>query len=166
MTVKTRDVPKEKVYQYANGHAGLDMAEYAHAIAHRKDGESNGNKVDTDKENPIITEKYDEMVLCVLADDALKLLGKTASRMEKSVLGSVSFYDDITITHNDFDYMEKHYENYYKPELALPEQYRTEEDNKKIDYAKENFRPFYYTKSYAEDHSRIEMSFACSRYQG
>ena len=57
----------------------------------------------------------------VRGNDALKLLGKTASRMEKGVLGSVAFYDDITITHNDFDYMEKHYENYFKPELALPE---------------------------------------------
>ena len=44
------------------------------------------------------TETFDELVMCVLADDALKLLGKTASRKEKFVLGGASFYDDITIT--------------------------------------------------------------------
>lgn len=39
-------------------------------------------------------------MLCVLADTAKRLLGKTAGIVEKSVLGSTRWSDDITVTHN------------------------------------------------------------------
>jgi hypothetical protein len=44
------------------------------------------------------TETFDELVMCVLADDALKILGKTATLREKWVLGGAKFFDDITVT--------------------------------------------------------------------
>lgn len=64
------------------------------------------------------TEKFDELAMCVLADDALKILGRTATMKEKFVLGGAKyvtsihsasprnssannyprFYDDITVT--------------------------------------------------------------------
>jgi hypothetical protein len=48
-------------------------------------------------------EEYDELVLCVLADTAKRLLGDTATWMERKVLGSAKFSDDITVTHCDTD---------------------------------------------------------------
>lgn len=41
------------------------------------------------------------------ADTALKILGKSATWRERQVLGSVKYLSDVTITHNDLDYMKK-----------------------------------------------------------
>jgi hypothetical protein len=57
------------------------------------------NPVGADQDLPVTEETYDEIVLCVLADTAKRLLGKTATFMEKSVLGSTKWSDDITVTH-------------------------------------------------------------------
>lgn len=57
------------------------------------------NPVGSDQDMPITEEVYDEIVLCVLADTAKRLLGKTATFMEKKVLGSTKWSDDITVTH-------------------------------------------------------------------
>lgn len=45
------------------------------------------------KNKDLTTEVYDEMVLCVLADDAVKLLGNTATWKEKCVLRGAKFFD-------------------------------------------------------------------------
>lgn len=50
---------------------------------------------------------FDELILAVDADSCLKILGKQASWMEKKVLGNVKYLYDVTITHNDHDYMRK-----------------------------------------------------------
>lgn len=50
---------------------------------------------------------FDELILAVDADTALKLLGNNATWMEKKVLGNVKYLHDVTITHNDLDYMNK-----------------------------------------------------------
>ena len=71
--------------------------------------------------------------------------------MERNVLGSAPFFDDVSVTHNDVDYMEKHYENHFKEDLLIPEDKRDSEDKQKIEWARKNFRPFYYTYSYPED---------------
>lgn len=52
------------------------------------------------------TEIFDDLVLCVLADDALNILGKTATWREKFVLGGAKFFDDITVTHCDSSYFQ------------------------------------------------------------
>lgn len=57
------------------------------------------NPVGADRDLPITEETYDEIVLCVLADTAMRLLGKTATFMEKQVLGMTKWSDDITVTH-------------------------------------------------------------------
>jgi len=119
------------------------------------------------------TETFDELVMCVLADDALKLLGKTASRKEKFVLGGASFYDDITITHSDSNYFKKHYETEFDPKLCADPKSKAQEDQiafakgeqKGPDGEEKGFRPMYYTKSYKQDPKKIEMSFDCSNYQ-
>ncbi|KAI9049475.1 hypothetical protein LZ554_006506 [Drepanopeziza brunnea f. sp. 'monogermtubi'] len=122
---------------------------------------------------PSTSETYDEVVMCVLADDALRLLGKTASRTERFVLGGASFFDDITITHSDSQYFNKHYETKFDAKLCASPKSKAQEDQ--IAFAKgekegpdgeaKGFKPFYFTKSYEEDPQKIEMSFDCSRYQ-
>ena len=64
-------------------------------------------------------EHYDELILCVLADTAKKVLANTSQWSERKVLGGAKFSDDITITHNDSNYMKKHYENFYDPKKAV-----------------------------------------------
>lgn len=120
-----------------------------------------------------VAERFDELVLCVLADDALKLLGRTATIKEKFVLGGAKFFDDITITHSDSKYFQKHYETKFDPDLCATPKSKTQEDQ--IAFAKgerpdvgdeaAGYRPMYYTKSYAQDQKKIEMSFDCSNYQ-
>ncbi|RYP37348.1 hypothetical protein DL767_002991 [Monosporascus sp. MG133] len=75
------------------------------------------NPVGGDSNAPVSEEVYDEIVLRCLADTAKNVLGRTAK--EKKGLGSAKFSDDITITHNDSDYMKKHYKNFYKENLAV-----------------------------------------------
>lgn len=118
-------------------------------------------------------EKYDELVMCVLADDALKILGKTATWKERFVLGGARFFDDITITHSDSKYFQQNYETHFNPELcAKPKNKQQEEqiafaksEQKGQDGEPPGYRPMYYTHSYPEDMQKIEMAFDCTNYQ-
>ncbi|KAI5457903.1 hypothetical protein BGZ63DRAFT_364514 [Mariannaea sp. PMI_226] len=108
------------------------------------------------------------MVLCVLADDALRILGNSATWREKFVLGGAAFYDDLTVTHYDTEYFNNHYETAFKPELCAEP--RSEEQKKQIAFSEGDdnsvgFRPMYYTYTYQSDPRLIEMSFNCSNYQ-
>ncbi|KAI9147922.1 hypothetical protein HJFPF1_11740 [Paramyrothecium foliicola] len=96
-------------------------------------------------------EYFGDMVLCVLADDALRILGDKATRRERFVLRGASFRDDFTITHTDSAYFEKHYETQFKPDLCAEPQ--SNEQKRQIAFSKgedgsEGFRPMYYTLSY------------------
>jgi len=62
---------------------------------------------------------YDEIVLCVLADTAKRLLGKQARMSEKFILGSTKWSDDITVTHHDLDYIRKYYTIDYDKSQAV-----------------------------------------------
>ncbi|PHH89171.1 hypothetical protein CDD83_6565 [Cordyceps sp. RAO-2017] len=115
---------------------------------------------------------FDEMVMCVLADDALRILGNQATWRERIVLGGASFYDDITITHSDRQYFERQYETSYKPELCAKP--TSDFQKKQIAFAQgdgegprdaSGFQPMYFTFSYEQDPRLIEMSFNCSNYQ-
>ena len=59
----------------------------------------------------------------------------------------------------------QHYETRYDPSHNAPmdSAKTTAEDRreaeKAFDFAKDNFRPLYYTKQYPEDKAKIEMSF-------
>ncbi|KAI4244947.1 MAG: hypothetical protein LQ352_006683 [Teloschistes flavicans] len=125
------------------------------------------------KNAPTTTETYDELVMCILADDAKDLLGKTSNWKERFVLGGAKFYDDITITHSDSEYFSKNFETHFKPELCAPPKSKQQEDQ--IAFAKNEkpgpgdepsgYRPMYYTHSYPEDMHKIEMAFDCTNYQ-
>ena len=119
-------------------------------------------------------QKFDWLVMAVLADDAKNILGRSATWKEKFVLGGARFYDDVTITHSDSKYFENNYETRFKEELcAKPKsdsqeqmiKFAKAENSNDPDGAPAGFRPMYYTHSYAEDPSKIEMSFDCTNYQ-
>ncbi|CAM1510316.1 Fc.00g006510.m01.CDS01 [Cosmosporella sp. VM-42] len=125
-------------------------------------------RIKNNKTDELTEEEFDEMVLCVLADTALCLLGKTATWKEKFVLGGAAFYDDITVTHTDSKYFENHYETQFRPELCAEP--KTEDQKKQLSFSKGEgssvgFRPMYYTYTYQQDPRLIEMSFNCSNYQ-
>ena len=122
------------------------------------------NPNDVDLDAPVGEELYDEIVLCCLADTAKKVLGRAATWKEKRVLGSAKFSDDITITHNDADYMNKHYENFYRDDLAVAE-VKGVDQKPRLDFAASNYRPMYYIKMYPEDRSKLEMCFDATNYQ-
>lgn len=119
------------------------------------------------------SETFDELVMAILADDAKKLLGKTATWKEKFVLGGARFFDDITITHSDAKYFQEKYETGFDPELCAEP--KSKDQDEQIKFAKgeakgqdgepSGYRPMYYTHSYAEDPRKIEMSFDCTNYQ-
>ncbi|PTB71398.1 FAD/NAD(P)-binding domain-containing protein [Trichoderma longibrachiatum ATCC 18648] len=147
-----------------------------------------------DESGDTTNEHYDHLVLCVLADDALRILGKSATRREKLVLGGAAFYDDLTVTHSDSDYFNKHYETRFKPELCgepkseaqcqqiasakgeptspspSSSSYSSPSQNQRgqpdqQEQQKQPFNPMYYTYTYQENPRLIEMSFNCSNYQ-
>lgn len=115
-------------------------------------------------------EAYDDMVLCTLADESLRILGRTATWRERFVLGGAAFYDDITVTHSDADYFNRHYETHFKQNLCAEP--RSDTQREQIAFAKGQtgssdggFHPMYYTYTYQSDPRLIEMSFNCSNYQ-
>jgi len=117
-----------------------------------------------DQDIPPKEEAFDELVLCTLADTAKTVLGKTASWRERKVLGSAKFSDDITITHNDSDYMLRHYENFYRKDLAVSKANGVDQ-TARLQEASTGFRPMYYIKMYPEDTSKLEMCFDTTNYQ-
>ncbi|KAH0828754.1 hypothetical protein J3R83DRAFT_3178 [Lanmaoa asiatica] len=115
---------------------------------------------------PIGTEtcaEFDELIIAVDADSALKILGENASWLEKKILGNVKYLWDISVTHSDMDYMDKYYRLHYDPSLNSS---RTDEDAKKAyEFAQKDFAPLYFIRSYPDDKKKVEMSFDLTNYQ-
>ncbi|KAL1959361.1 hypothetical protein VTO42DRAFT_2164 [Malbranchea cinnamomea] len=116
-----------------------------------------------------MTENYDTLVMCVHADEAKRILGKQATRLEKRILGSVEFFDDLTVTHTDHAYFQKKYEVHFKEELCAEP--TTKEEEERIKFAKgemgrhSGFRPAYCTYSYHSRPDKVELAFDCSNLQ-
>ncbi|KAK3722781.1 hypothetical protein LTR37_002353 [Vermiconidia calcicola] len=110
------------------------------------------------------TEEYDEIVLCTLTDTAKALLKPTITGLESRILGSAKFANDITVTHQDIDYMKKHYENFYEPDLAVSELNGVDMQSR-CDFAKDNFKAMYLIRMYPQDLTKLEMCFDCTNYQ-
>ncbi|KXS96838.1 hypothetical protein AC578_7398 [Pseudocercospora eumusae] len=121
-----------------------------------------GSKADADAVET--TEEYDEIVLCVLADTAKRILAATATRGEKRVLGAAKFANDITVTHQDYDYMKRHYENFYEPSLAV-NGINGQDMQSRNEWAKDNFKAMYLIRMYPQDLTKLEMCFDCTNYQ-
>lgn len=84
--------------------------------------------------------------------------------MESAILNRTKWSDDVTVTHNDADYMRAHYENFYNPSQAVTTLGSTDHTARTA-WAKENFKPMYYIKMYDADLSKLEMCFDCTNYQ-
>ncbi|OJJ37924.1 hypothetical protein ASPWEDRAFT_39637 [Aspergillus wentii DTO 134E9] len=117
--------------------------------------------------------EYDDLVLCVPADEAKSLLGKHATWRERWVLGGVHFYNDLTITHSDADYFTYLFETRYGSNLTAKASTSTRKDQ--ISFASQNplsqkdgwkgFAPMYYIHGYPTAPEKIEMGFDCTNYQ-
>ena len=121
-----------------------------------------GNVADGDAKES--TEEYDEIVLCVLTDSAKRLLKPTITSLESRVLGSAKFANDITVTHQDIDYMKRHYENFYSKDLAVSTLNGVDQQSR-CDWAKDNFKAMYLIRMYPQDLTKLEMCFDCTNYQ-
>jgi len=84
-------------------------------------------------------EVFNEIIFACDAETILKVL-KNPSYFEKKALSNVRYYNDVTITHEDEEYMEKNYEL-----------------NKDKDQ--------YFIRTDPNDRSKLEMSFNLSNYQ-
>ncbi|KIK64063.1 hypothetical protein GYMLUDRAFT_40296 [Collybiopsis luxurians FD-317 M1] len=111
-----------------------------------------------------MVETYDEIVFCVLADEAMRILGNQARWIEKKVLGGVKWSDDVTVTHSDLNYMKEWYELQYNGEVAVMDLGRRNESGR-IEKAKTLFQPMYLIKQTPADGRKLEMSFDCSAFQ-
>ncbi|KAJ4469240.1 FAD/NAD(P)-binding domain-containing protein [Lentinula aciculospora] len=111
-----------------------------------------------------LEETYDEIVLCMLADTAKQILGKEARWIEKKVLGGTKWSDDVTVTHNDLDYMKKWYELQYNEDVAVSDLGGRDESGR-VQKAKKSFQPMYLIKQTPADPRKLEMSFDCSAFQ-
>jgi predicted NAD/FAD-binding protein len=83
--------------------------------------------------------EFDELIFACPANVARELLGTEASFLERSILSSVEYFHDLTITHTDREYMAKH----------------NEVDDRAI----------YFIKTYDERPSCLEMGFELTAYQ-
>jgi len=92
------------------------------------------------------SERFDQVVFACNADVALRLLA-SPSRAEQFCLGNVRYYEDVTITHCDTEYMQQHY-------------------TMAGDVAKcREAREMYYIRTEPSDRSKCEMGFNLSAYQ-
>jgi len=83
---------------------------------------------------------FDDVVFACSAETTLHLL-RQPTRMERLVLGNVRYFDDVTVTHEDGEYMNKYYDV----------------DPKRGDQ--------YYVRTHPEDPTAIDMSFNLTNYQ-
>merc|ERR1712225_76494 len=119
---------------------------------------------DVDQDMPTAIEEYDELVLCCLADTSERLLGKTARWIDRRVLGSTTWSDDITVTHNDTEYMKKWYECHFDEELAVSN-IAGRDDSDRVENGRKDFNPMYLIKQTPKDPRKLEMCFDCSNFQ-
>ena len=151
----------------------INTAPFDHLANKVPDEDNTGGAPDTS--NGVTEEHYDELVLCVLADAAKELLGKTSTWRERFVLGGAKFFDDITITHSDSDYFAANHETTFSDALCAKPKNKQQEDqiafakneikNRESDGEPAGYRPMYYTHSYQENPQKIEMAFDCTNYQ-
>nr|KAG5692076.1 hypothetical protein BaRGS_021508 [Batillaria attramentaria] len=84
-------------------------------------------------------EVFDSIVFACDAETVLRVL-KEPTYMERKALGNVRYYNDLIVTHEDDDYMNKYYEVHYDKDQ-------------------------YFVRTDPEDREKIEMSFNLSNYQ-
>ena len=91
-----------------------------------------------------VTQAFDAVIFACDAATALRVL-EAPTFWERRVLGSVRYYDDVTYTHSDTEYMAAHYELHAD--------------------APDAERPDYFIWSHPGDATKLEMSFDLGHYQ-
>jgi hypothetical protein len=113
-----------------------------------------------------ITETFHKLVLCIHGDEAKRILGDRATRLEKRVLGWAQFYDDISVTHTDSGYIQGKYEALFREELCAEQ--TTEVAKERLKFARgemgpgSGYRPSFCTYSYPQRPDKIELTIDCS----
>ncbi|OCF70869.1 hypothetical protein I204_08499 [Kwoniella mangroviensis CBS 8886] len=130
----------------------------------RRQQEDLHNPDGADHDLPATEEVYDEIVLCTLADTAKRVLGKTASKREKWVLGNTKWSDDITVTHTDVDYIKKYYTIEYDESQAV-ENINGRDDSQRVRKGEKGFQPMYLIKQVPKNPRLLEMCFDCTNFQ-
>jgi predicted NAD/FAD-binding protein len=120
---------------------------------------------DTESEQELQEEVYDELVLCVQADTAKRILATEGSFLEKRILGSCKWANDITVTHYDGDYIKKHYDVEYNPDQAVQSLSGVDQKSR-VEFAEKQFSPMYLVKTQDQDRSKLDLCFDCTNYQG
>lgn len=151
VTVRTKPT-NPKTYAYLNGQPD------------KVRGDTSSDETRNQNDDVESTEHYDEIILCVLTDAAKALLQPSITGMESRILGSAKFADDITVTHQDVDYMKRHYEIEYNADLAVSSISGTDQSHR-TNWAKDNFKPMYLILPYQQDLTKLEMCFDCTNYQ-
>lgn len=85
--------------------------------------------------------RFDDVVFACGAEEARRMLGKGATRLERRLLGNVRYFNDLIVTHEDEEYMRSHYE------LQLEQ------------------GDMYFVRTDPADRNKIEMSFNLTMYQ-
>ncbi|OCF34508.1 hypothetical protein I317_03655 [Kwoniella heveanensis CBS 569] len=130
----------------------------------RRQSDDLHNPVNVDHDLPAHEEEFDEIVLCCLADTAKRVLGKEATGTEKRVLGATKWSDDITVTHNDTEYMRKYYTVDFDQQQAVTN-INGRDDSERIKKGKEDFKPMYLIKQVPKNPRLLEMCFDCNNFQ-
>ncbi|KIS66327.1 uncharacterized protein UMAG_05328 [Mycosarcoma maydis] len=125
--------------------------------------DQHGKRLTTADEQERI-EVFDELVLACDAETSLKLLSKSASWKERRILGSVVYRWDMTTTHNDYEYMCKHYQMTYDAKHKAKNR-DDAKSRKAFEFAQNHWKPLYLIKMYEHDRALIEMSFDLTNYQ-
>ncbi|ORX39868.1 hypothetical protein BD324DRAFT_597443 [Kockovaella imperatae] len=133
-------------------------------LRQRRQQEDLHNPNDADQDIPAVEETFDEIVFCCLADTAKRVLGKSATWSEKRVLGNTKWSDDVTVTHNDLDYMKKYYTMDFDTSEAVQE-VGGRDDSDRYKKGQHEFNPMYLIKQLPDDPRKLEMCFDCSNFQ-
>jgi len=102
-----------------------------------------------------VAETFDKVIFACPADVALRLLGSGATWSEKRVLGSVKYYDDVTITHCDHEYMKQYYDMTTRDPSSGPFEAFTEQQD----------RSDYFIRTDVTNPEELEMAFDLGHYQ-
>ncbi|RSH89643.1 hypothetical protein EHS25_002194 [Saitozyma podzolica] len=130
----------------------------------RRETEDKHNPNLADQDLPETEEEFDEIVFCVLADTAKRVLGKQARGTEKWVLGNTTWSDDVTVTHSDIDYIKKWYTIEFDKEQAVSKLGERDE-TARVQKGEKEFKPMYLIKETPKDPRKLEMCFDCSAFQ-
>lgn len=115
------------------------------------------NTAHADQDIPPLEEEFDEIVLCVLADTAKRVLGSQASGAESFVLGKTKWSDDVTVTHSvsgrdqahlvkqgligqDAEYIKKWYTIEFDADQAVS-QLGDRDDSERVQKGQKEFQP-------------------------